>query len=89
MTTLKSNPLREVNCPILSPTESSPEFLLFSKKELKQMLDYAETYNDNVVLCWSHNPIGTDYGIISQNLWTSQEDKRNLGMLDITDSSNS
>lgn len=63
-------------------------FLIFSQKELKRMLDYSEMSQDNIVLIYEHNPIGTVYGITNQNTWNDRENKRHITLLDITDDSN-
>ena len=45
----------------LRVTHNDIPFLIFSKKELKRMLDYSEMSQDNIVLVHDDNSIGTVY----------------------------
>lgn len=82
----KNNILKKIS--YLCCDHDDVPFLVFSQKELKRMLNYSEMSQDNIVLIYDHNSIGTVYGITNQNTWNDRENKGHISLLDITDDSN-
>lgn len=81
-------PNTNVACSILRCKNNDTPFLILSKNEIESMLEICKASNDNVILCYDHNEIGTTYGVTSQSLWNSVENKNEIGLADITDTSN-
>lgn len=50
------------------------EHIILSKIEIERMLEFANKYNDNVVLYFEQNSIGTEYAIQTQSDLISKKD---------------
>lgn len=50
------------------------EHIILSKLEIKRMLEFANKHNDNIVLYFDTNEIGTEYAVQTQSDLISKKD---------------